>query len=64
MGVISWKSKADADGEAAAAEQERLEAEQADAELAAAIDAATTLEELKQALLGKSRPARVRAKPI
>lgn len=33
-----------------------------DAELAAAIEAATTLEELKIALLGKVRPAKVAAK--
>lgn len=35
----------------------------ADAELAAALTAATTLEELKAALLGTTRPAKAAAKP-
>lgn len=63
MGAIGWKSQEESDAEAAAAEEERLAAEAADAELAAAIDDATTLQELKDALRGVGRPAKVRARP-
>jgi hypothetical protein len=75
VGVIGWKSKADADAESAAAEAERLEAEQADDELAAAITAVDTtgivdpaakaaVDALKAALLGKTRAGRVAGKPV
>jgi hypothetical protein len=56
MARIEWKSRADADAEAAALEERRLEVERADAELAQAIDEATTLQELKDALNGRARP--------
>jgi hypothetical protein len=74
MAAITWKSKADTDAEAAAAEAERLEAEQADDELAAAIAAVDTtgivdpaakaaVDALRDALLGRTRPGRVAGRP-
>jgi hypothetical protein len=75
MGVIGWKSKQQSDAEAEAAEAERLEAEMADDELYAAITAVDTtaivdpaakgaIDALKSAMLGKTRPGRVAAKPL
>lgn len=74
MGQIAWKDKATSAAEAAAAEQARLEAEQADSELALAIDAVDTtgitdtaardaIDGLRDALLGRTRPGRVAGRP-
>lgn len=63
MAAIAWKDQTTIDAEAAAAEAERQAAEMAEGELDQAIAEATTLNELKDALRGMTRPGRVRARP-